>query len=113
MWPTKVTFGDIVLVRNTTDANRQLAAIQERMPVILEMTDWRCGLATSRETSLPSFVRCQTACCKRVGRVRNDGPDLLEPLRGHHTIYTKLHVKPKIELNQARFTNVRCGREVR
>jgi putative SOS response-associated peptidase YedK len=40
----------------TTDANRQLAAIQERMLVILEMTDWPLWLGEI-EGDVPALLR--------------------------------------------------------
>jgi putative SOS response-associated peptidase YedK len=47
----------------TTDANELLAPIQDRMPVIIEKADWSVWLVD-----------------KKVGNVRNDGPDLIKPM---------------------------------
>ncbi len=70
----------------TTDANRQLAAIQDRMPVILEKADWPLWLGEV-EGDVPALLRTLTEDVlrfwpidKRVGNVRCDGPELLEPL---------------------------------
>ena len=68
----------------TTDANRQLAAIQDRMPVILEKTDWPLWLGEVEGDvpallrPLPEGVLRMWPIDKRVGQVRNDGPELLE-----------------------------------
>jgi putative SOS response-associated peptidase YedK len=69
----------------TTDANQQLSAIQPRMPVIVERTDWPVWLseaegdAASLLRPAPEDVLRLWPVDKRVGNVRNDGPDLLEP----------------------------------
>jgi putative SOS response-associated peptidase YedK len=67
----------------TTDANRQLAAIQDRMPVILEKVDWPIWLGEV-EGDVPSLLRPLPENAlriwpvdKRVGNVKNDGPELL------------------------------------
>ena len=69
----------------TTDANEQLAAIQPRMPVIIERADWPVwlGEADGDVTALlrpaPKDVLRLWRVGKGVGNVRNDGPGLLEP----------------------------------
>jgi putative SOS response-associated peptidase YedK len=70
----------------TTDANQQLAAIQPRMPVILERADWPLWLGEV-EGDVPALLRPLPEGMLRlwpigreVGQVRNDGPQLLEPL---------------------------------
>jgi putative SOS response-associated peptidase YedK len=67
----------------TTDANRQLAAIQDRMPVIVEKADWPLWLGEI-EGNFPALLRAVPEGVlrvwpvdKRVGNVRNDGPELL------------------------------------
>jgi putative SOS response-associated peptidase YedK len=69
----------------TTDANRQLSAIQDRMPVIIERRDWPLWLgdvggdpATLLRAAAEDVLRVWPVD-KKVGNVRNDGPDLLEP----------------------------------
>jgi putative SOS response-associated peptidase YedK len=68
----------------TTDANRQLAAIQDRMPVIIEREDWPLGLGEGDPGKLlrplSENVLCVWPIGKAVGNVKNDGPDLLEPV---------------------------------
>jgi putative SOS response-associated peptidase YedK len=64
----------------TTTANAQMAVLHERMPVILEPADWpgeaevdpRSLLRPAQEGVLRIWP-----VDKRVGNVRNDGPDLL------------------------------------
>jgi putative SOS response-associated peptidase YedK len=69
----------------TTDANRQLAAIQDRMPVIIARKDWPIWLGESDgdpNTLLrpaPADVLRVWPVGKAVGNVRNDGPQLIEP----------------------------------
>ena len=69
----------------TTDANRQLASIQDRMPVIIEREDWPLwlGEAEGDPRSLlraaPEDVLRVWQVGKAVGNFRNDGPELLEP----------------------------------
>ena len=69
----------------TTDANRQLAAIQDRMPVIIEPADWPLWLGEA-EGDPSSLLRPAAEDVlrawpvgKAVGNVRNDGPELLKP----------------------------------
>ena len=70
----------------TTDANRQLAGIQDRMPVIIERDDWPLwlGEADGDTSSLlrpaPENVLRVWPVGKAVGNFRNDGPPLLEPI---------------------------------
>lgn len=70
----------------TTDANRQLAAIQDRMPVILERADWPTWLGevegdvSALLHPLPDGVLRLWPIDRRVGQVRNEGPALLDPL---------------------------------
>jgi putative SOS response-associated peptidase YedK len=79
--------GDILqtFATMTTDANRQLATIQDRMPVIIEQEDWALwlGEAEGDVTALlrpaPEHVLRLWPVDKKVGNVRNDGPDLIEP----------------------------------
>ncbi len=67
----------------TTTANRQMSVLHERMPVILEQKDWPGWLG--EETVDPASLLHPSAegilkfwpVDKRVGSVRNDGPDLL------------------------------------
>jgi putative SOS response-associated peptidase YedK len=69
----------------TTDANQQLAGIQDRMPVIIERQDWPLwlGEADGDPSSLlrpaPEDVLRVWPVGKAVGNFRNDGPELLEP----------------------------------
>jgi putative SOS response-associated peptidase YedK len=69
----------------TTDANRQLSAIQPRMPVIVERADWPVWLGEAEGDvaallrPAPEDVLRLWPVDKQVGNVRNDGPELLEP----------------------------------
>jgi putative SOS response-associated peptidase YedK len=69
----------------TTDANKQLSVIQERMPVIIERQNWPLWLGetegdpTSLLHAAPEDVLRVWPVDKKVGNFRNDGPDLLEP----------------------------------
>jgi putative SOS response-associated peptidase YedK len=70
----------------TTTANAQMAVLHERMPVILEAADWPIWLGEqpgdAAELLRPSregLLRVWQVD-KRVGNVRNDGPDLLVPI---------------------------------
>jgi putative SOS response-associated peptidase YedK len=63
----------------TTEANRQLAALQDRMPVILEKADWPLWLGEV-EGDVPALLRPLPEDVlrvwpvdKRVGNVRSDG----------------------------------------
>src|SRR3954451_516003 len=68
----------------TTDANQQLSAIQDRMPVIIEPEDWPLWLgeaegdpATLLRPAAEDVLRIWPVD-KKVGNVRNDGPELLK-----------------------------------
>jgi putative SOS response-associated peptidase YedK len=67
----------------TTTANAQMAALHERMPVILEPADWSAWLGEieANPTTLlrpsPAGILRVWPVDKRVGNVRNDGPELL------------------------------------
>jgi putative SOS response-associated peptidase YedK len=69
----------------TTEANKQLSVIQDRMPVIIEREDWPVwlGEAEGDPKSLlgaaPEDVLRVWPVDKKVGNFRNDGPELLEP----------------------------------
>ncbi len=69
----------------TTNANAQMSVLHERMPVILEAADWPVWLG---EQSVDPAILLRPSpedtlslwrVDKRVGNVRNDGPDLLVP----------------------------------
>jgi len=70
----------------TTDANDLLAPIQNRMPVIIEQADWPVwlGEAEGDPAALlrpaPSDVLRVWQVDRKVGNVRNDGPDLIKPI---------------------------------
>jgi putative SOS response-associated peptidase YedK len=70
----------------TTDANELLAPIQDRMPVIIEKADWPVwlGEAGGDPAALlrpaPKDVLRVWRVDKKVGNVRNDGPDLIKPI---------------------------------
>ena len=70
----------------TTDANSLLAPIQDRMPVIIEMADWPVWLGEADGDPMallrpaPDDALRVWPVDKKVGNVRNDGPDLIEPL---------------------------------
>ncbi len=67
----------------TTTANHQMAALHERMPVVLERRDWPAWLGEADGD--PAALLCPLSdgvlklwpVDKRVGNVRNDGPELL------------------------------------
>ncbi len=69
----------------TTDANRQLSAIQPRMPVIIEQADWPIWLGEADGDvgallrPAPEDMLLLWPVDKKVGNVQNDGPELLEP----------------------------------
>jgi putative SOS response-associated peptidase YedK len=73
----------------TTEANAQMSALHSRMSVILEQADWPLllGEADSGAEMLlrpaPKAILRIWPVDKRVGNVRNDGPDLLEPGERH------------------------------
>jgi putative SOS response-associated peptidase YedK len=70
----------------TTDANDLLAPIQDRMPVIIEKIDWPVWLGEAEGDPAkllrpaPSDVLRVWQVDKKVGNVRNDGPDLIKPI---------------------------------
>ena len=67
----------------TTNANAQMSVLHERMPVILETGDWPVWLGEqSGDPAIllrpsPDDILSLWRVDKRVGNVRNDGPDLL------------------------------------
>ena len=68
----------------TTDANRQLAAIQDRMPVILEKANWPLWLGEV-EADVAGLLRPLTEGVlrtwpvdKKINKVGHDGPQLLD-----------------------------------
>src|ERR1700712_168502 len=69
----------------TTEANAQMAALHNRMPVILEAEDWPVWLGEVEGDPQPLLKPAKQGILriwpvgKRVGNVRNDGPDLLQP----------------------------------
>ena len=69
----------------TTEANPTLALIQDRMPVIIERTDWPLWLAevdgdvTALLRPLPADRLRIWPIERTVNNVRNDGPELLVP----------------------------------
>lgn len=70
----------------TTAANMQMSALHERMPVILERADWPVWMAeapgdpVSLLRPLPGGILNIWPVDRRVGNVRNDGPELLAPI---------------------------------
>ena len=71
----------------TTTANAQMSVLHERMPVILAPSDWSAWLdeepaepATMLHPAAEGILRIWRVD-KRVGNVRNDGPQLLEPAK--------------------------------
>jgi len=70
----------------TTEANELLALVQDRMPVIIEKADWPLWLGevegdpTTLLRPAPEDVLRLWPVGKKVGNVRNDGPDLIEPI---------------------------------
>ena len=70
----------------TTDANTLLASIQDRMPVIIERADWSVwlGEAAGDPSALlrpaPEDVLRFWPVDKKVGNVRNEGPELIQPV---------------------------------
>jgi putative SOS response-associated peptidase YedK len=69
----------------TTEANAQMAVLHNRMPVILEAEDWPVWLGEVEGDPQPLLKPAKQSILriwpvdKRVGNVRNDGPDLLQP----------------------------------
>jgi putative SOS response-associated peptidase YedK len=68
----------------TTDANQQLAGVQDRMPVIIEPRDWRLWLGEVEDDpasllhAAPEDVLRVWRVAKAVGNVKNDGAELIE-----------------------------------
>ena len=70
----------------TTNANTVMTDIHDRMPVIIEHSDWPIWLAEA-EGNLPALLRPATdevlrtwPISKQVNAPRNNGPGLLEPI---------------------------------
>ncbi len=71
----------------TTQANEVLQPVHHRMPVVLEAEDWPAWLGESEPgIDLTTLLRPSQAALRRwqigsaVNFVRNDGPELLEPV---------------------------------
>ena len=70
----------------TTDANMLLAPIQDRMPVIIERAEWPVWLGevggdpSALLRPAPEGVLRFWPVDKKVGNVRNDGPELIQPM---------------------------------
>ncbi len=70
----------------TTTANTQMSVLHERMPVILEQPDWPAWLGDTNADAItllhpaPEGILKFWQVDKRVGNVRNDGPELLNPV---------------------------------
>ena len=68
----------------TTEANQLLATVQDRMPVIIQKADWPLWLGEVEGNpatllrAAPEDVLRLWPVTKKVGNVRNDGPDLIE-----------------------------------
>jgi putative SOS response-associated peptidase YedK len=74
----------------TTTANARMAVLHDRMPVILEETEWP-GWLGERELDPVTLLRPSAEQVlrmwpvdKRVGNVRNDGPELLTEVTASH-----------------------------
>jgi putative SOS response-associated peptidase YedK len=71
----------------TTDANKLLASIQDRMQVIIERTDWpvwlgeAAGDPSALRRPAPEDVLRVWPVDKKVGNVRNKGPELIRPVQ--------------------------------
>jgi putative SOS response-associated peptidase YedK len=71
----------------TCAANATMAAIHDRMPVVIAPADIEAWLSGPAETALGLMKPCADDALRlypvspRVGNVRNDGPDLLDPAR--------------------------------
>jgi putative SOS response-associated peptidase YedK len=69
----------------TTEANAQMAVLHSRMPVILEADDWPAWLGEVEGDPAALLWPAREGILKlwpvdkRVGNVRNDGPELIEP----------------------------------
>lgn len=73
----------------TTAACAALAMLHDRMPVVLEAPDWPLWLGETDGADPAALLRPSVAAFRvwrvstRVNSVRNDGPDLLDPLPDH------------------------------
>ncbi|MBX7201126.1 MAG: SOS response-associated peptidase, partial [Rhodospirillaceae bacterium] len=71
----------------TTEANADMAPIHDRMPVILAQGDWTTWLDPSNPGAAdlirpaPAGTIKATPISTRVNSVRNDGPELIEPMK--------------------------------
>ena len=70
----------------TTEANQLLSGIQDRMPVIIERSDWPLWLGET-EGDVAGLMRAAPEGAlriwpvdRKVGNVRNDGPELIDPV---------------------------------
>lgn len=75
----------------TTDANELLAAVHDRMPVVLAPDCWDAwlGEVAANADALKALLKPHPSermtlwpVSKRVGNVRNEGPDLFAPVAG-------------------------------
>jgi putative SOS response-associated peptidase YedK len=75
----------------TTEANELIAPVHHRMPVILSPEAWPAWLGETAATPqalkallvpYPSAQMTYWPVDRKVGNVKNDSPDLLEPLQG-------------------------------
>jgi putative SOS response-associated peptidase YedK len=95
LWETWRRPDDGTLVKSftivTTEANELIAPVHHRMPVILSPAAWPAWLGETAATPqalkallvpYPSAQMTYWAVDRRVGNVKNDSPDLLEPLQG-------------------------------
>ena len=70
----------------TTDANADVAGLHHRMPVVLEEADWPVWLGVDAGPAMalmrpaPSETLRMWAVPRTVNSVRNDGPELIEPI---------------------------------
>jgi SOS response associated peptidase (SRAP) len=84
VWRVKLV-AELRLGVMTEDANAQMSTLHSRMPVILEQADWPLWLSEADAgaemllRSAPEGILRISPVDKRVGNVRDDGPELLEP----------------------------------
>ena len=71
----------------TTDANKMMAKIHDRMPVILPERDYGAWLDPKNENALQALLKPYPAeemraypISMRVSNVKNEGPELVEPV---------------------------------
>ena len=83
-WHSPVGETLLTFATMTTDANPELALIQDRMPVIIEKADWRSWLG-EEGGDVEALLRPLPAdrfrvwpVGRKVNSVKNDGPELLE-----------------------------------